>query len=198
MRDPAVTFNETALQRRSAIDRFKAGKLGMILGYRDLVPELRAQQNLTFDVMPLPRISSPASIASMSGLCISSASEHTDMAADVLTDVISDQGATLLAKTGYVMPANVAVVGGEDFLQTGQRPLHSGVFTREVRFTRLLPSDPQWPTVRRATARDLTQLFYDPVILPLKDRLEAIDEASIAMFDPSKAPSPSATPSPTP
>ena len=57
---------------RSALERFKAGKLGMILGFRDLTPELRAKQNLTFDVMPLPKISSGATIATMSGLCISS------------------------------------------------------------------------------------------------------------------------------
>jgi multiple sugar transport system substrate-binding protein len=172
-----------------------------MLGYRDLVPELRQQPNLTFDVMPLPKLSSGATIATMSGLCISSKSQHTDEAADFLTAVISDPGAATLAKTGYVMPANLDVVNGEDFLQTGQRPLHSGVFTREVRDSRLLPSDPQWPTVRRATARDLTELFYEPVILPLQERLEAIDEASITMFDPSKAtPSadPSASPSSTP
>ena len=35
----------------------------MILGFRDLTPELRAQQNLTFDVMPMPRVSSSATIA---------------------------------------------------------------------------------------------------------------------------------------
>jgi multiple sugar transport system substrate-binding protein len=197
VRDPGLTFSENALRKLSALDRFKAGKLGMLLGYRDLVPELRRQPNLTFDVMPLPKISSGATIATMSGLCISSKSQRTDEAADFLTAVISDAGATTLAKTGYVMPANLDVVNGEDFLQTGQRPLHSGVFTREVRDSRLLPSDPQWPTVRQATARDLTELFYEPVILPLQDRLEAIDEASITMFDPSKA-TPSADPSASP
>ena len=55
VRDPALTFNETALKRRSALQRFKDGQLGMFLGYRDLTPELRAQQNLTFDVMPMPQ-----------------------------------------------------------------------------------------------------------------------------------------------
>ena len=44
VRNPAMTFNQAALRKRSALERFKAGKLGMILGYRDLTPELRAQQ----------------------------------------------------------------------------------------------------------------------------------------------------------
>lgn len=197
VRNPALTFSENALRRQSALERFKAGKLGMMLGFRDLVPELRAQQNLTFDVMPLPRVSSGATIATMSGLCISSGSEHTDKAADLLTEVISDQGASALARTGYVQPSNLDVVNGEDFIQTGQRPLHSSVFTRQVRDAELLPTAARWPLVRRATARALTQLFYEPVILPLQDRLEAIDQASLGLFDPSKA-TPSSSPSASP
>ena len=196
VRNPALTFSQNALRRQSALERFKAGKLGMILGYRDLVPELRSQQALTFDVMPLPRVSSGATIASMAGLCISSKSEHTDRAADLLTEVISDEGASTLARTGYVMPSNLDVVNGDDFLQTGQRPLHSSVFTRQVRDAELLPTTARWPVVERVTARELIRLFYEPVILPLQERLEAIDQASVPLFDPSRA-SPSSSPSPS-
>lgn len=195
VRDPLLTFNETALQRRSAIERFKEGKLGMILGFRHLTPELRAQQDLTFDVMPLPKVGSGTTIATMSGLCISSKSEEIAKAADFLTAVVSDEGAGTLAATGYVMPANLDVVNDDVFLQGGQRPLNATVFAREVRDARLLPSTPRWPAVSTAAASELTRLFYEPVILPLQDRLEAIDQASIPLFDPSKAPSPS--PSPT-
>jgi multiple sugar transport system substrate-binding protein len=194
VRDPLLTFNEAALQRRSAIDRFKEGKLGMILGFRDLTPELRAQQDLTFDVMPLPKVGSGVTIARMSGLCISAKSEEISKAADFLTSVISSEGAGTLAATGYVMPANLDVVNDDKFLQSGQRPLNGMVFAREVRDTRLLPSTPRWSAVSTAAASELTRLFYEPVILPpLQDRLEAIDQASIPLFDPSKAASPSPT-----
>jgi multiple sugar transport system substrate-binding protein len=198
VRDPALTFNETALARRSALERFEAGKLGMILGFRDLTPQLRARKGLTFDVMPLPRLSGAATIARMSGLCISAKSEHVDQAADLLTDVISDAGASDLAATGYVMPANLDVVNDDAFLQAGQQPINAQVFGREVRNTQLLPSSPRWPIVSHNTARELTDLFYQPVILSLQDRLKAIDETSKYLFNPSKVPSPSATPTPTP
>ena len=144
--------------------------------------------------MPLPRLGRGATIATMSGLCISSKSKETERAADLLTEIISDEGASTLAETGYVMPANLDVVNDDVFLQPGERPLHADVFAREVRDTRLLPSTPRWPLVKATAGRQLTQLFYQPVILPLQDRLEAIDEASIPMFDPSKAPAPSASP----
>ena len=84
------------------------------------------------------------------------------------------------------MPANLDVLNGEDFLQTGQRPLHSDVFTRELRRARMLPSTTDLDVGRRRDGRSLTQLFYQPVILPLQDRLEAIDEASVPLFDPSQ------------
>ena len=197
VRDPAMTFNERALQRRSALQRFKDGKLGMMLGYRELTPELRAVPNLTFDVMPMPRLGSAATIAEMSGLCISASSKHTDEAADLLAALISDRDASVLAATGYVMPSNIDVLNSDDFLQTGTRPLHSDVFTRELRRTLMLPSTTTWPTVAATTAVSLNQLFYEPVILPLQERLEAIDEASIPLFDPSKA-TPSASPTASP
>lgn len=194
VRDPTLTFSEAALRRTSALARFKAGKLGMMLGFRGLTPELRAQQNLSFDVMPLPKLSSGATVAAMSGLCISSASKHVSRAADVLAAVISDKSAATLAATGYVMPANLNVVNSESFLQTGQRPLNSTVFAREVRDTRLLPSTPRWPLVRKSTARQLTNLFYEPVIEPLQEQLQAIDASSVPLFNP-VVPSASPTPS---
>ena len=80
VRDPALTFNQDGPRAgSSALERFEAGKLGMILGYRDLTPRLRAQQSLTFDVMPLPRLSGAAPPSpTMSGLCISAKSEQVD------------------------------------------------------------------------------------------------------------------------
>ncbi len=198
VRDPALTFSQAALRKRSALERFKAGQLGMILGYRSLTPELRAVPRLIFDVMQLPRVGCGDTIATMSGLCISSKTEETERAADFLTAVISDEGASTLAETGYVMPANLDVLNDDAFLQSGERPLHADLFAREVRDTRLLPSTPRWPIVEAAAGRQLTQLFYQPVILPLEERLEAIDEASVPLFDPSKGPRSATSPSPSP
>lgn len=199
VRNPGLTFSEQALRRRSALERFKAGQLGMILGYRDLTPVLRAQPNLTFDVMPLPRVGSSATISRMTGLCISSKSTHTEQAADFLAALISDRDASVLAATGYVMPANLDVLNSDDFLQTGERPLHSGVFQHELRRSQMLPSSTRWPLVASATEHELTQLFYQPVILPLQDRLQGIDQASIPLFNPATGtPSSSPTASPSP
>jgi multiple sugar transport system substrate-binding protein len=198
VRNPTLTFNERALANRSALQRFEDGKLGMMLGFRDLTPVLREQQTLTFDVMPMPRIGSSATIARMSGMCLSAGSPHTKEAADFLAALISDKNAGILAATGYVMPSNVDVLNSDDFLQTGQRPLHSEVFARELRRAQMLPSTTTWPSVEEATGESLNQLFYDPVILPLDDRLKAIDAASVPLLTPPPKASPSSSPSASP
>lgn len=205
VRNPALTFSRQALERSSALQRFESGKLAMILGYRSLTPVLRAHQAFTFDVMPLPKLSKPATSAEMSGLCISSSSPHAGEAAGLVAGLVSDSAASRLAATGYVMPTNLDVVNSDAFLQTGQRPLHSEVFGRAVRDAQLLPSTPSWGPVRDLVTQSLEQFFYGPgtppgpVVPDLQARLAALDQASVPIFDPTKAtptPTPVSTPSP--
>jgi multiple sugar transport system substrate-binding protein len=202
VRDPAVSFDAAALRRKSPVERFKAGRLGMLLGYRDLLPELRAQQGLNFDVMPLPRNGGATTDARMRGVCLSAKSAHDEKAADFLTTLVSTKSAEALAATGYVMPTNVEALNSDSFVQRGQRPLHADVFQREVRHVQPLPHSRYWPQVEAAAVPVLSALFNDPVIDSLADRLSAFDEESRLIFDPSATPSPApsetATPSATP
>ena len=197
VRNPEITFDQAALRKRSPVERFKAGKLGMLLGTRELTPVLRQQQGLNFDVMPLPRAGGAATDASQKGLCIAAKSDQIEGAADLLTYLVSTKSADTLAATGYVQPTNLDAVNGDSFLQRGERPLHAEIFERETRHVQPLPRTRYWPDVRRATVAPLAHLYYDPVIEPLIDRLTAIDEASVPLFDPNATPSPSPSASPT-
>lgn len=184
VRNPRLTFNPTQLGRRSAMQRFKTGSLAMMLGYRDLTPQLRAQENLRFDVMPLPRIGARATIGKSSGLCLSSASKHAEKTADFLAYAVSDEAMALLASTGYVVPTNLDVVNSDAFLQPGEMPASAEVFPTAIRSIHSLPRVETWDSVAASTAVLLNGLFYDVVIDPLGDRLEAIDAASAPLFTP--------------
>ncbi|SDR88777.1 carbohydrate ABC transporter substrate-binding protein, CUT1 family [Nocardioides scoriae] len=195
VRNPALTFGQDAIAKRSALQRFEEGKLGMLLGYRDLTAELRTRPSLTFDVMPLPSLGSGATVARITGACLSADSDQQDTAADFLATMISQESQDALAATGFTMPANLASLNDEAFLQTGQRPLHSQVFVREVRDIELLPSTTRWVDVLQVAGAQLTDLFDEPVIDPLEERLTALDAASVPLLDPDADPSQQPTPS---
>lgn len=196
VRDPHITFNQEQLARRSALQRFKTGSLAMMLGYRSLAPELRAQENLRFDVMPLPKVGARATSGESSGLCLSSASAHPEKTADFLAYAVSDDAMALLASTGYVVPTNLDVVNSDAFLQPDEMPASASVFSTGIRSIHSLPRVPTWDSVAAKTAELLGGLFYDPVIDPLEDRLKAIDAASAPLFTP--VPTQPATPSGSP
>jgi len=195
VRDPQITYNQKQLARKSALQRFKTGSLGMMLGFRSLTPQLRDQQGLNFDVMPMPKLGAKATAGLSSGLCISAKSEHVDKVADFLAYAVSDEATTLLAETGYVVPVNLDVANSDAFLQPGQEPASALLFPGTVRNIRAFTSADTWPAVESSTAKLLNGLFYDAVIDPLDERLKAIDAASAPLFTP--IPTPSATGSPT-
>jgi multiple sugar transport system substrate-binding protein len=198
VRDPHTTFSQQQIARRSAVQRFKSDQLAMILGYRSLAPELRQQANLRFDVMPLPKVGTKATIGQSSGLCLSSASEHPEKTADFLAYAVSNDATALLADTGYVVPTNLDVVNSDAFLQPDEMPASASVFSSTVRSIHFLPRVPTWPSVRAGIDPLLGGLFYDPVIDPLEDRLKAIDAASAPLFTPvPTTPTTPATPSDT-
>lgn len=198
VRNPRLTFNQAQLEKRSPLQRFKTDSLAMMLGYRDLTPQLRAQENLRFDVMPLPKVRSKATIGQSSGLCLSSASKHPEKTADFLAYAVSNDATALLADTGYVVPTNLDIVNSDAFLQPDEMPASASVFSSTVRSIHFLPRVPTWPSVAAGIDPLLSGLFYDPVIDPLEERLKAIDAASAPLFTPVPTPSAPATPSSSP
>jgi multiple sugar transport system substrate-binding protein len=190
VRNPALTFSPAQLASRSALDRFKAGTLGMVLGFRDLTPTLRAQVGLHFDVMPLPQLGGKATVGRDSGFCLSASTPHPARTADFLAYAVSDMASAVLARTGYTVPTNLDVANSDDFDQPGRDPADASVFTLNVRYTRSLPATTTWPAVEGEAEPLLSGLFYDAVIDPLDERLKAIDAGSAPLFTPAAAPSP--------
>lgn len=200
VRDPTVTFSEQQLRRTPALALFKAGRLGMMPGYRSLTPILREQPNLSFDVMPMPRLSRRATSGTMFGLCINAESDYADHVADFIAYAVTEESASRLAGTGYVTPTNLDVLNSDAFLQPGQQPLSAPVFAAATRYIQRVPVGEGWDNVEVTSARLLSQLFFDPVIDPLEARLLEIDENSARIFErwaPPESPDESPDESPT-
>jgi len=187
LRDPQVTLSDQQLAERSALEWFKRGQLGMLPGFRELTPELRAVPNLDFDVMPMPTLDTAATVGDFTGLCISSDSPYVGQAADFMVYAIGEEALGRVAGAGYLAPSNLDVATSDAFLQPDQRPAHAGVFNASVSDMVLQPLIDDFPALERAVEGSVRQMFRAPV-LDLDALTTQIDEDSRALLDPDYEP----------
>lgn len=193
-RDPQLTLTEDMLAEATPMEWFERGKLGMLVGTRALVPELREIPNLEFDVMPMPVLDDAATIGDTTGLCISRGAASTAQTADFLVYLISSEAVSRVASAGYLVPANLQVALSDDFLQPDREPANASVFNSSIRNTRLLPLLDTWPELESAVEDSIRLLLSVPVLDDLEPLTTQIDEQSRVILDPesvSESPEPS-------
>jgi multiple sugar transport system substrate-binding protein len=197
VRDPRVTYSSEQLSRQDAVTRFENGRLGMMVGTRALVPRLRQTPDLHFDVLPLPSLGRFRTVADITGYCISKTSTHVPEAADFLAFASQKEAASITAESGAVVPANLAALHSDAFVQPGRFPESAEVFNTSIRRAEPLPFTSGWPDVVRQTQPFVERLFNAPVI-DLDTLLPRIDEVSAVLLarpTPTPTPTTSATPS---
>lgn len=188
LRDPTVTLSDEQLERRTALEWFERGRLGMIEGYRSMVPALRQVPGLSFDVMPMPILDSAATVGEVTGACIAAGRPNVPEAADFLVYALSAEAVSDVTRSGYLVPVNQAVALADDFLQPGRQPEHAGVFTASVRNLRMSPLLDVWPALDLAVEPYLEEMFTVPVLEDLEELTTSIDEASRTVLSPEDVP----------
>jgi multiple sugar transport system substrate-binding protein len=176
LRTDRLTLSPRQLRKESALERFKEGKLGMIAGFRSLVPELRKTPSLSFDVMPMPVIENSRTVGNVTGLCMSSEPASVSAAADFIVEAISAESVSRVAEAGYLVPSNNEVSESEAFLQTDRLPAHGEVFNRSVRNI-VVPPLLDYDRLEEVIHPGIYRLFYAR-ILDIEAVTESIDEAS--------------------
>jgi multiple sugar transport system substrate-binding protein len=198
LRNPTVTLDEDQLAEATPLQWFERGKLGMIAGYRGLVPQLRLVPGLEFDVMPMPVLDSAATVGDVTGLCLSRKAAGTPAAADFMVYVLSNEAVERVTRTGYLAPANLEVALSDVFLQPLREPEHSLFYNTSVRSMRLAPLIDTLDQLELAVQPNLEQLVYGVGVLDLDAVTQEIDETSRTVLDPesvSESASPSESPS---
>ncbi len=195
LRDPQLTLSESQLERRSPVEWFERGRVGMIIGTRALVPRLREVDGLNFDVMPIPAIEGQATVGEITALCTSKTARRPATAADFMVYASSSEAVGEVAREGYLQPVNQEVALSDIFVQPGQLPLSGTVFNESVSRMVIAPLLDTWEELEDAVEPFLrTMLFAGPTIdLPLLG--EQIDEASQPILNPeSQTPTPETSP----
>ena len=194
LRNPQLTLDDDQLAEASPLTWFERGRLGMIAGYRSLVPLLREVEDLDFDVMPMPVLDSSSTVGDLTGICLSRTSESVPLAADFLVHEISADAVSRVTRTGYLAPANLEVALSDTFLQPGREPKHASFFNSTVRSIDLPPLIDTLGKLEAAVQPSLEQLVYGIGVLDLEGLTEQIDEESRTVLSPPE-PSPSDSPS---
>ncbi len=186
LRDARFTPTRQQLAQSTPTSLFEEGKVGMIAGFRSLVPELRKTPDLDFDVMPIPSISRSGTVGDVTGLCISNATESAAAAADFLVHVLAEESVAQVAQQGYLVPANVGVATSEAFLQPTSEPLHAGVFNASVRNIVISPLLDDGNDLEDAVGQLLMELVTVPLMneTVLADLTAQIDAASLPVLSP--------------
>lgn len=184
LRTPEISLAPDELGNGTILGRFKRGRLGMMVGDRSLVPELRAVPNLRWDVMPIPSIDGAATIGDYTALCISRESERREDAADLMVGLASEALLEPVAATGHLVPVNQKVALSDDFLQRTQQPLHAQVFVNSVRSMEILPFTHEWPALEAAAAAPLRQLFAAGPTVDIDAITEQVDAAAETVLQP--------------
>lgn len=195
LRNPHLTLTQNQLERAPGLKWFERGRVGMIEGYRSLVPELRHVPGLHFDVMPMPSLDSAATTGDISGLCLSKHAASTSEAADFMVHALSAESVGQVARAGYLAPANLQVADSDDFLQPGRMPEHASVFNNSTRSMQITPLLDSWPRLEEAVGPTLQQMVNVPILDDLPALTEEVDSESRTVLDPNASPSPSDSPS---
>jgi multiple sugar transport system substrate-binding protein len=169
----------------------------MLAGSRGVVPELRTTLGFNFDVMPMPSLGSPATIGSVSGLCVSQQATDSATAAEFIVYASSAEALGAVASAGYLQPANQAVALGDAFQQPGRLPVHASVFTFAAK-SMVYPPVLAQPDLLSQTVDPLVARLIraDPTRIPHEAR--HIDKVSQPILAPSPSSSPSYSSSPSP
>lgn len=199
-RDRELALHPRAVERKSALDRFVDGELGVLFGTRALVPALRAAEGLSFDAAPLPRINSTATTAVMSAYCIAATSEHVEDVADFIAFAVNGEGVRIAAESGGIVPTSLDTLFDPAFVQLGLQPANTEVFVEGSRRARPTPYSPRWLAAAASVTDGLRTILYKRGFdvtsadsPELEALLEQADTSSELIFDP-----PEPTPTPTP
>ena len=185
LRDPKLSLSAEQLSQKTPLEWFREGKLGMIAGFRDLVPDLRSS-GIDFDIMPMPTVDDQATVGDLTGVCIAQDAADVAEAADFLVDFISAESVSAVTASGYLAPANTTVALSDAFLQPGTLPLHASVSNNSIRDMRIPPVIRNGAELEAAVAEPLKQLL-EVEVPDLEALTEQIDLASQQVLAPEEA-----------
>ena len=152
-------------QSQGSEERFVAGRLGMYLDSRKVVPGFREITGFEWDVAPLPVApgGEPATILHGDAYCMTKASTAKEATWRLVEFANSPAGQTILAESGRTVPSRLDIAESEVFLEPAEPPASSRVFIDVIPSIRAVPVTGSWSRVEKEADNVLESLYFGRV-----------------------------------
>jgi len=152
-------------QSRSSEERFLDGTLGMYLDSRKAVPTFRTIENFRWDVAPMPIApgGEPATILHGDAYCLTAGSPRLDAAKRLVEFANTEEGQTILARSGRTVPSRLDVAQSEAFLRPDVPPASAQVFIDAIPTIRSVPHTARWSQVEKVADEIIDALYFGRV-----------------------------------
>lgn len=168
-----VVPDAVAETAQSSEARFMAGRLGMYLDSRRVVPTFRDIVGFEWDIAPLPQREEEAGILHSDGYCLAAGAADKEAAWAFIEFANSPAGQAIVAETGRTVPSLVEVAESPAFLDPEAAPANSRVFLDTIPILRAVPVMAAWVDVEEVAGEELERAFYGQA---------SLDEALAAMI----------------
>ncbi len=140
-------------------EAFIAGRTAMLLESRRVVPSLRKTDGLDFDVVGVPKKETATSVLHSDGYCVAAKSRNRALGRAFAEYAVSDEGATVLARTGRTVPSRQSLAESPVFLDPAAAPKSGQVYLDALPTVRAMPGAAGWNEAEETASEILTQLF---------------------------------------
>lgn len=142
-----------------AEDRFAQGELAMLIDSRRAVPALRKADGLNFDVAPMPKGTTEATLLASDAYCVAKKAGNPALAHAFTRFAVGEEGGTVLAESGRTVPSLKSLAESDAFLAPGKAPKSSRVWLDIAPTVRRLPNVAAWNETE-STASDALEQFF--------------------------------------
>ncbi len=178
-----VDYANLGLADTQADPLFVQGKLAMVATGFWSVPYYDSIDGLNWGVSPVWQGEVQATPAFFSGLAVSAASKHPEVATEVVQFLTSETGQLPIALNGEDVPASIAVASSEDFVNPSwlSSPVSLDAFAESATFTYVPPLVPEFNEIVKAFTDNMASVWSgDDSVQNGLDRVQAAVEQIMA------------------
>ena len=178
-----VDYANLGLADTQADPLFVQGKLAMVATGFWSVPYYDSIDGLNWDVSPIWQGEVQATPAFFSGLAVSAASKHPDVATEVVQFLTSPEGQEPIALNGEDVPASLEVASSPSFVEPTwlKDDVNLGAFAESAAFTYVPPLVPQFNEIVKAFTDNMASVWSgDDSVKNGLDRVQSAVEQIMA------------------